>query len=250
MLDQGGGFDPDRADTAPDVDHPERLEWERGLGIPLMREFADETEIRPDAWRHRRAPRRASQLGRSAPRRSGRRRQNMTDPIDALPKPDALLALHDVTAELFDTLRSWFDVSPTVMIDLRAIDSAVGELGDPQMIAALAMRKLQALNLLATPGVLTATDVVVAIVQDLDRALVQAPNMHLKREAESTDWDAEFAELAADADSVDDFDPAPLGPDIDDVDPAVARFRELHGRLHEALDAVIDASDGEIRYFV
>lgn len=170
----------------------------------------------------------------------------MTDPIDALPKPDALLALHDVTEELFDTLRSWFDVPPTVMIDLRAIDSAVGELGDPQMIAALAMRKLQALNLLATPGVLTATDVVVAIVQDLDRALVQAPNMHLKREAESTDWDAEFAELADDAHT----DVALLGPEVDDVDPAVARFRELHGRLHEALDAVIDASDGEIRYFV
>ena len=33
--------------TPPDVDHPERLEWERGLGIPLMRQFADETEIRP-----------------------------------------------------------------------------------------------------------------------------------------------------------------------------------------------------------
>ncbi len=47
VLDQGGGFDPDDVDSAPDVDHPERLEWERGLGIPLMREFADETEIRP-----------------------------------------------------------------------------------------------------------------------------------------------------------------------------------------------------------
>ena len=47
VLDQGGGFDPDHVGTAPDIDHPERLEWERGLGIPLMREFADETEIRP-----------------------------------------------------------------------------------------------------------------------------------------------------------------------------------------------------------
>ena len=70
-----------------------------------------------------------------------------------------------------------------VTLDLRQVDSAVAELGDPQMIAALAMRKLQALHLLATPGVRTTTDVVVAIVNDLERALVQAPNMRLKRQA-------------------------------------------------------------------
>ena len=157
------------------------------------------------------------------------------------------MALHDVTTELFDTLRAWFDVPPTVMVDLRSVDSAIGELGDPQMIAALAMRKLQALNLLATPGVLTATDVVVAIVQDLDRALVQAPNMHLKREAETTDWDAALAELDVATEVAAERRP---GPDVDDVDPQVERFRELHSRLHEALEAVIEASDGEIRYFV
>ena len=98
------------------------------------------------------------------------------------------------------------------------------------MIAALAMRKLQALNLLATPGVLTATDVVVAIVQDLDRALVQAPNMHLKREAETTDWDAALAELDADVGYGSRGRTRP-GPDVDDVDPEVERFRELHGHL-------------------
>jgi hypothetical protein len=165
------------------------------------------------------------------------------EPIDALPKPDALLALHATTGELFDTLRRWFDVPPEATIDLRAVDSAVGELGDPQMIAALAMRKLQALNLLATPGVLTATDVVVAIIQDLDRALVQAPNMHLKRRAERTDWDAALADLSTE-------DPGATSHAVTDTDPEVDRFRELHGRLHEALDAVIDASEGEIRYFV
>ena len=40
------------------------------------------------------------------------------------------------------------------------------------MVAALAMRKLQALHLLSTPGVRTTTDVVVTIVQDIDRALI------------------------------------------------------------------------------
>jgi hypothetical protein len=67
--------------------------------------------------------------------------------------------------------------------------------------------------------------------------------MHLKREAETTDWDAAFADLEAD------FVEQPA-QDVSDVDPEVARFRELHGRLHEALDAVVEASDGEIRYFV
>lgn len=109
------------------------------------------------------------------------------DPIATVAKPDELLALHTVTAELFETLRAWFDVPPAVSIDLAEVDSAVAELGDPEMIAALAMRKLQALHLLATPGVKTTTDVVVTIVNDLDRALIQAPAMRLKREA-AADW--------------------------------------------------------------
>lgn len=168
------------------------------------------------------------------------------EPIPALPKPDELLALHDVTEELFDTLRQWFEVPDSVAIDLRAVDSAVTELGDPQMIAALAMRKLQALNLLATPGVMTTTDVVVTIIQDLDRALVQAPNMHLKRQAAATDWDAALEELEAGVQE------GGGGPSHEptDTDPEVNRFRSLHARLHEALYAVIEASEGEVRFFV
>ena len=93
--------------------------------------------------------------------------------VDApvLPKPSELLALHDVTEELFDTLKRWFDVPASVALDLSAVDAVVHEMADPVMIAALAMRKLQALHLLATPGVRTSTDVVVTIVQDLARAL-------------------------------------------------------------------------------
>ena len=33
-----------------------------------------------------------------------------------------------------------------------------------------------------------------------------------------------------------------------DDEAEVARFRELHGRLHAAARAVVEASDGEIRY--
>jgi hypothetical protein len=162
-----------------------------------------------------------------------------------VPKPAELLALDSVTAELFDTLRRWFDVPAIVSLDLTEVDSAVAELGDPQMVAALAMRKLQALNLLATPGVRTTTDVVVAIVNDLERAMVQAPNMWLKRQAAATDWDRAFA--AMESGDVDGLDEAPV--EADEVDPEVERFRTLHSALHDAMFAVIEISRGAIREF-
>jgi hypothetical protein len=169
----------------------------------------------------------------------------MHDDTDApLPKPDELLALHDVTTELFEMLRRWFGVPDRVSLDLSDIDSAVRELGDPVMIAALAMRKLQALHLISTPGVQTATDVVVTIVSDLDRALVQAPAMRLSLAAASTDWDAAFEELTEVEEQLGD---APLTSDEDD--PEKDHFRTLHARLHEAAHAVLEASDGRIRVF-
>ncbi len=156
-------------------------------------------------------------------------------------KPVELLALHGVSAELFDMLRRWFGVGDRLALDLAEVDSAVAELGDPVMIAGMAMRKLQALHLIATPGVLTATDMVVALVNDLNRALLQAPSMYLSLRAASTDWDAAFAGLENLGDEV----PA----DADATDPEIERFRELHALLHEAVYAVLEASDGEIRYF-
>jgi hypothetical protein len=163
-------------------------------------------------------------------------------------KPDELLALHGVAAHLFAILRRWFDVPPSISLDLTAVDSAVVELGEPRLIAAMAMRKLQALHLLSTPGVRTSTDVVVAIVQDLQRALVQAPAMRLKLQAATTDWDAALRDL-------DDGAPAPAGvggaPTAgDDADPEVDEFRALHALVIVAVEAVIAASEGEIRYLV
>jgi|SRR5436190_7872586 len=169
------------------------------------------------------------------------------DPVSVIPKPDELLALHDVTDDLFGMLRRWFDVPESVAIDLTDIDSAVVELGNPEMIAALAMRKLQALRLLATPGVRTTTDVVVAIVNDLDRALLQAPDLRLRRQAAGTDWDAALERLStpepgSESDAESDVDP-------EEFDEDVALFRSLHQRLHEAAIAVVEASHGEIRIF-
>jgi hypothetical protein len=160
-----------------------------------------------------------------------------------LAKPDELVALHGVTTELFELIRRWFAVPDEVSLDLREIDSSVREMGDPVMIAALAMRKLQALHLIATPGVRTTTDVVIVIVQDLDRALLQAPTMRLRLAAETADWDAALVELEAGESDV-----APVSADAED--PEAVRFRWLHARLHAAVEAVVRASDGEIRIFV
>jgi hypothetical protein len=162
---------------------------------------------------------------------------------EAMAKPPEFLALSEVTMELFETLKEWFDVPAAVVLDLSAVDSerVVREMGEPVMIAALAMRKLQALHLLATPGVRTSTDVVVAIVQDLTRALLQAPVMRLRVAAERTDWDAALAGLTDAGDVA-----AP--DDATDVDPESQRFEVLHSALHVAVQAVIDLSDGEIVY--
>jgi hypothetical protein len=163
--------------------------------------------------------------------------------VESRPKPPELLALEDVTTELFDTLKEWFDVPASVALDLSAVDSerVVREMGEPAMIAALAMRKLQALHLLATPGVRTSTDVVVTIVQDLTRALLQAPVMRLRVAAERTDWDAALAGLTDAGDVA-----AP--DDATDADPETERFEVLHSALHVAAQAVVELSDGEIVY--
>jgi len=168
--------------------------------------------------------------------------------VQTVSKPDELLALGSVTAEMFSVLRRWFDVPASVTLDLAEIDSAVAELGDPRLVAAMAMRKLQALHLLATPGVRTTTDVVVTIVQDLQRALLQAPATRLRLAAESTDWDAELASLAGPGET---GGPAGAGaPQTTDADPEVERFRVLHTLLVAAVEAVLSVSEGEIRYLV
>ena len=45
VRDRGPGFDPDTIFVLPDASDPERLYYEHGLGIPLMRRLVDRTDI-------------------------------------------------------------------------------------------------------------------------------------------------------------------------------------------------------------
>ena len=47
VQDRGPGFDPEALPEHPPVTDPERLNFERGLGIPLIRTLVDEVEFDP-----------------------------------------------------------------------------------------------------------------------------------------------------------------------------------------------------------
>ena len=169
--------------------------------------------------------------------------------MEEIPKPSELLAARTSAEALFALLRRWFGVPVNVTLDLRAVDSAVAELGDPQLVMAMAMRKLQALHLLTTPGVRTTTDVVLTVIQDLERALLQAPGMHLRQSAAETDWDAEFRALDGPPGAGSELAPGEGGDDAAG-DDEIEVFRTHHAALHEAARAVLHITNGEIRVLV
>jgi hypothetical protein len=158
-----------------------------------------------------------------------------------LAKPPELLAAGPACADLFEQLRSWFDVPTTVDLDMCAVDGdeAVRQLGDPQMVAALAMRKLQALHLLTVPGVRTTTDVIVTLIDSMMRALFEAPRTQLKRRAATVDWDHEWTVL----------DAGMLWRSHRPEDE-LAQFDRLVSRILIAREAVLAASGDAIEIFV
>lgn len=49
IQDRGEGFDPETLPEHPPVTDPERLNFERGLGIPLIRTLVDEVSFEPSS---------------------------------------------------------------------------------------------------------------------------------------------------------------------------------------------------------
>ncbi|MDZ7676803.1 MAG: ATP-binding protein [Acidimicrobiales bacterium] len=47
IRDRGPGFDPDALAELPDTNHPDRLQHESGLGIPLIRVLTDDVSFEP-----------------------------------------------------------------------------------------------------------------------------------------------------------------------------------------------------------
>jgi len=86
-------------------------------------------------------------------------------------KPPELLELYEVAATLFNILREAFNVPETYELSLRHVDDGAPLLRNVICLAAFAMRNVQALRLVATPGVVTTSDVVVGIAAELTRTL-------------------------------------------------------------------------------
>ncbi len=165
--------------------------------------------------------------------------------MEPLPKPRELLAARASAEVLFGVLREWFGVPPHLMLDLVAIDSAVTELQDPTTAAAMTMRRLQALHVLTTPGVRTTTDVVLTLLQEIERSLLRAPGARLRSEVAGTDWDAELAALEEGE--------QPLPPGAGEGGEAfddLEHFRRHHAALRAAARAVIAASEGSVRVLI
>ncbi|MGH3831808.1 MAG: hypothetical protein ACRDRS_15400 [Pseudonocardiaceae bacterium] len=89
---------------------------------------------------------------------------------DDRPKPPELVSLYAATSDMFRTLKEEFRVPDTYELMLHDVDAAEPVLRSTLDIAAITMRKIQALRWVAKPGVETANDVVVALAADFLRA--------------------------------------------------------------------------------
>ena len=168
--------------------------------------------------------------------------------MEEIAKPRELLACRASSERLFTLLKNWFDVPSIVTVNVSSIDAGLHQHTDPRTVMAMAMHRLQALHLLTTPGVRTTTDVVLTVIQDLERALLQAPLMHLRSEVADTDWDAELAELS---DELGDDETLRADEEVRDAGLGdIERFRLDHRRLRLAAKAVLRASSGQIRVLV
>jgi hypothetical protein len=87
------------------------------------------------------------------------------------PKPPELVDLYAATSAVFWTLKEEFQVPDIYELVLHHVDAAEPCLRNTVDIAAITMRKIQALRWVAKPGVETTNDIVVTLAADLLRAL-------------------------------------------------------------------------------
>lgn len=87
------------------------------------------------------------------------------------PKPPELISLYAETPQVFLVLKEEFQIPDTYELPLHDVDAAEPFLRDTRDVAAITMRKIQALRWVTKPGVETANDVVVTLAADLLRAL-------------------------------------------------------------------------------
>lgn len=86
-------------------------------------------------------------------------------------KPAELVNLYAATSAAFTILKQEFQVPDTYELALHDVDAAEQCLTSTVDIAAITLRKVQALRWVAKPGVETTNDIVVALAADLLRAL-------------------------------------------------------------------------------
>ena len=87
------------------------------------------------------------------------------------PKPQELVNLYAATPEAFRTLKEEFQVPDIYELVLHDVDAAEPFLRNTLDIAAITMRKIQALRWATKPDVETVNDIVVTLAADLLRAL-------------------------------------------------------------------------------
>ncbi|MDQ2883338.1 MAG: hypothetical protein M3Y48_19780 [Actinomycetota bacterium] len=87
------------------------------------------------------------------------------------PKPPELLGLYAATPAVFGILKNEFQVPDTYELVLYHVDAAEPFLISTLDIAAVTMRKIQALRWVTKPGVETTNDIVVTLAADLLRSL-------------------------------------------------------------------------------
>ena len=86
-------------------------------------------------------------------------------------KPAELVDLYTATSAAFTILKEEFQVPDTYELALHDVDAAEPCLTSTADIAAITLRKVQALRWVTKPGVETTNDIVVALAADLLRAL-------------------------------------------------------------------------------